>query len=130
MNAIVEMLISQLEGPLVSQIAQRLGVDPAKASQLMAIAVPILLGVLSHQNGNLSANQTSVTQGISKAAGISPEQAQQLVSIVGPAVKGKLGEHAQEVAPALSSGNHDSIVNAIASLGQKALSGVPANRLM
>jgi len=120
------MIIQQLEGPLVAQIAQRLGVDPNKAAQLIAVAVPIILSVLSHQDGNLSANQDSVTQGISKAAGISTQQAQQLVSIVGPAVKGKLGEHAKDVAPALTSGNHESIVNAIASLGQKALSGVPS----
>ncbi|MDQ6801037.1 MAG: DUF937 domain-containing protein, partial [Acidobacteriota bacterium] len=87
------MIIQQLEGPLVTQISQRLGVDPQKATQLVAIAIPILISVLTHQKGNLGTNQTSVTQGISEAAGISPQQAQQLVSIVAPALKGKLGEH-------------------------------------
>jgi hypothetical protein len=149
MNPILGTIIQELEGPLVAQVAQRLGIDQATAERAVTVAIPILISVLAHRGatGNagsvpdLGPNSNAVAQGIAQSAGITPAQAQQLLSVVGPAVTGKLQsqkttaaaiapDHVKEIAPALSAGDHESIVSAIARLGQKVLSSsAPAGRL-
>jgi hypothetical protein len=148
MNPILESIIQNLEGPLVAQVAQRLGIDQATAARAVTVAIPILVSVLAHRGGagtspsDLGPNSNAVTQGVAQSAGITPAQAQQLLSIVTPAVTGKLQsqkttaaavapDHAKEIAPALSAGDHESIVSAITRMGQKVLnSSAPTGRLL
>lgn len=151
MNPILENVLQNFEGPLIATIAQRLGVDQATAQKAVAVAVPIILAVLAHRGASaagqsnaanpLGPNSAAVAQGISQSAGISTAQAQQLLSIVTPMAVEHLqtqkaspqqaaGEHAKQIAPALSAGDHQSIVNAVTSLGKAFLAGPPAGRLL
>jgi uncharacterized protein YidB (DUF937 family) len=102
--------------------------------------------VLAHRGAgaestSLGPNSSAVVQGISQSAGISQNQAQQLVSMVMPTALQHLqnrqsspqqaaGEHARQIAPALASGDHQSVVNAIANLGKGFLQGAPAGRML
>ena len=144
--------MQRFEGPVVAMVAQKLGIDEATAQKAVAVAIPVILSVLAHRGISaaqgqgsaadvLGPNSNAVAQGISQSAGISTAQAQQLLSIVTPMAVEHLqqqkaspqqaaGEHAKQIGPALSAGDHQSIVNAIASLGKAFASGAPMGRLL
>ena len=132
MNPILQNILQHFEGPMIATVARRLGIDEATATRAVQVAIPVILSVLAHRGASsvqgLGPNNATIAQGISQSAGITASQAQQLIGIVTPMAMQHLGtqqaspqdaaqEHAKQLAPALSSGDHQSIVKAITSLG-------------
>ena len=50
MNALTEMLMSQLAGSAISQISGKIGADPGTTSKAVAIAVPLLISALARNS--------------------------------------------------------------------------------
>lgn len=52
MNAIMQMIMSQLGGNTVSQIAQKLGISPQVAEKAVSAAVPLLMSAMARNASN------------------------------------------------------------------------------
>jgi len=65
MNAITEMLMSQLAGGALSQISGKLGVDQSTTSKALEIAVPLLISALARNSSTPSGAQ-ALDQAVAK----------------------------------------------------------------
>jgi hypothetical protein len=63
MNAITEMLMSQLAGGAMSQISGKIGADPSTTSKALGMAVPLLISALAH-NSSTPAGANALNQAI------------------------------------------------------------------
>lgn len=63
MNALTEMLMTQLAGGAISQISGKIGADPSTTSKAVAIAVPLLISALA-RNSSSPAGAEALNQAV------------------------------------------------------------------
>ena len=65
MNALTEMLMTQLAGGAISQISGKIGADPSTTSKAIAIAVPLLISALA-RNSSTPTGAEALNQAVAK----------------------------------------------------------------
>jgi hypothetical protein len=65
MNILTEMLTQQLAGPAISQISNKLGIDPSTASKAVAIALPLLITALA-RNSSTPTGANALDQAVAR----------------------------------------------------------------
>ena len=65
MNILSEMLTQQLAGPAITQISNRLGIDPGTAGKAVAIALPLLISALA-RNSSTPSGANALNQAVAR----------------------------------------------------------------
>ena len=65
MNILTEMLTQQLAGGAISQISNKLGIDPGTAGKAVAIALPLLIAALA-RNSSTPSGADALTQAVAR----------------------------------------------------------------
>jgi len=65
MNALTEMLLTQLGGSAISQIGRKIGADPSTTNKALAIAVPLLISALA-RNSSTPAGAEALNQAVAR----------------------------------------------------------------